>query len=184
MAGPGQQFSGYQNQRELQNLLDKFSGKKQILELHIFHPDLAELFIDFKKCFEPVSAGGGLVFNNEGAFLVIRRHGVWDLPKGKMEEGEDFETTALREVEEETGLSGLDCTGLLMSTFHTYPLEGKMILKETRWFQMLWKGRGSPVLQAEEGIEDYRWVKPGETGFIRTNSYGSILDVLRLKNLL
>ena len=37
-------------------------------------------------------------------YLFIRRNGLWDLPKGHREEGEDIETTALREVSEETGL--------------------------------------------------------------------------------
>lgn len=183
-AGPEQEFSAYRNQADLRKLLEKFSHDEQIHELHIFHPDQKELSEAFASCFKPVSAGGGVVFNREGEFLVIKRNGIWDLPKGKMEEGEDFETTALREVEEETGLTALECTGLLLSTFHTYPLKGKIILKETQWFEMQWKGKGSPVLQAEEGITDYRWVRPGKSGFIRKNTYASILDVLRLKSLL
>lgn len=183
-AGPGQAFSAYGNRGDLKKLLDKFSDDEQILELHIYHPDRMELSEAFTSCFKPVPAGGGVVFNMEGEFLVIKRNGVWDLPKGKMEDGEDFETTALREVEEETGLTGLESTGLLLSTFHTYPLKKKLILKETQWFEMRWKGSGSPVLQAEEGITDYRWVRPGDGDFIRSNTYASILDVLRLRNLL
>ena len=35
-----------------------------------------------------------------------------------------------------------------------------------------------PILQGEEGITDYRWVKTGEDGFIRKNTYASILDVM------
>lgn len=182
-AGPGQEFSEYRNRGELTKLLARFSGDDQIQELHLFHSDIRELSEVFASCFKPVSAGGGVVFNRDGEFLVIKRNGVWDLPKGKMEEGEDFETTALREVEEETGLTGLECSGLLLSTFHTYPLKKKFMLKETRWFEMQWKGSGSPVLQAEEGITDYRWVRPGDCAFIKENTYASILDVLRLRSL-
>ena len=183
-AGPGQAFSEFQNQAELQKLLDNFSSNEQMKELYIVHPDIGLLSEAFKSCFECLRAGGGLVLNEKGEFLVIERNGVWDLPKGKMEKGEDFETTALREVREETGLRGLVPAGLLLSTFHTYPLRGRTILKETRWFEMLWKGAGNLQLQAEEGITAYRWVKPGETAFLQENTYASILDVLGLKKLL
>ena len=183
-AGTAQTFMEFQGLPELWKLMDKFANNDQTRELHIFHKDLAELTAAFTSCFKCINAGGGVVLNEEGEFLVIERNGVWDLPKGKMEKGEDFETTALREVEEETGLTGLEISGLLLSTFHTYPLKGKMILKETQWFEMLQKGGGKPVLQAEEGITAYRWVKPGNTAFIRMNTYASILDVLSLKKLL
>ena len=174
----------FQGQPELGELLDKFAKNDQLQVLHIFHEDMAELTAAFISCFKCINAGGGVVVNERGEFLVIERNGVWDLPKGKMEKGEDFETTALREVEEETGLTGLELSGLLLSTFHTYPHKGKMILKETRWFEMHQVGGGKPVLQAEEGITAYRWVKPGNTAFIRKNTYASILDVLILKKLL
>lgn len=183
-AGPGQMFSDFRSQPELQKVLDQFYTNEQIRELFISHPDAGELSEAFCSCFDCVSAGGGLVLNQQGEFLAIKRNGIWDLPKGKMEEGEDFETTALREVEEETGLEGLVLLGLLLSTFHTYSLLDRKILKETRWFEMHWEGAGSPTLQAEEGITAYRWVKPGKTAFLRHNTFASILDVLSLKELL
>ena len=55
-----------------------------------------------------VNAGGGLVTNTKGEFLLIRRSGLWDLPKGHQEPGEDIGATALREVEEETGVGKSD----------------------------------------------------------------------------
>lgn len=182
--GHGQVFEAYQNQSELKKLLENFSVNEEIREIHIFHPDMGELSDAFRAYFKCINAGGGVVLNEKGEFLTINRNGVWDLPKGKMEKGEDFETTALREVEEECGLTGLETVGLLLSTFHTYPLKGRMVLKETRWFEMHWSGTGDPVLQSEEGITDFRWVKPGETSFIQENSYASILDVLKIRQLL
>ena len=183
-AGHGQVFEAYQNQPELRELLENFASKEQVQEMIIYHPDLAELSHAFSTCFKGITAGGGVVLNEKGEFLAIKRNGIWDLPKGKMEKGEDFETAALREVEEECGLTGLEAVGLLLSTFHTYPLKDGMILKETQWFEMRWSGSGKPVLQSEEGITDFRWVKPGECDFIKQNSYGSILDVLKVRNLL
>jgi hypothetical protein len=72
----------------------------------------------------------------------------------------------------------------LVSTYHTYHLEDKHILKKTKWFEMHYSGDAEPVLQAREGITDCCWVRPGSTGFIRENSYASILDVLFMRDLL
>jgi len=101
-SGTAQTIMEFKDQPELGELLDKFANNDQLLELHIFHKDMAELTAAFTSCFKCINAGGGVVLNEKGEFLVIQRNGVWDLPKGKMEKGEDFETTALREVEEET----------------------------------------------------------------------------------
>lgn len=56
-----------------------------------------------------VRAAGGAVCREAGGrlevLLVHRAHyDDWSIPKGKVEEGEDDETCAEREVEEETGL--------------------------------------------------------------------------------
>ena len=173
----------YHNQAELKELVQAFHGMSGIRKLHIIHDDLEALTEAFTSCFTCINAGGGVVLNPEGEFLAIERNGVWDLPKGKLEEGEDFETAALREVEEETGLREIESLHLLVSTFHTYELAGELVLKETRWFEMRYHSKEKPVLQGEEGITSYRWVKPGKGGFIKKNSYKSILDVLKTRGL-
>ena len=142
------------------------------------------LFYKYNNFIKLIEVGGGVVLNDSGEFPMIHRKGTWDLPKGKLEAGEDFRSAAFREVEEETGLSGLQVIEPLVSTYHTYHLEDKHILKKTKWFEMHYSGEAEPVLQAREGITDCRWVKPGSTGFIRENSYASILDVLYMRNLL
>lgn len=178
-------FYKYNNIHELKELLELFHALTQISNLYILHDDIVMLFEEFKACFTVIEAGGGLVLNEKGEFLTIFRNGTWDLPKGKLEKGEDFASAALREVEEETGLPGLKLVEPLMSTYHTYTLEEKSrILKKTRWFEMKYSGSKEPVLQTREGITDFRWVEPGRTGFIRENSYASILDVLFMRNLL
>jgi 8-oxo-dGTP diphosphatase len=55
------------------------------------------------------AAGGAVVRRGESGELelaVVHRpkYGDWTLPKGKLDRDERFEDTALREVEEETGL--------------------------------------------------------------------------------
>ena len=177
-------FYKYNNFMELNELIGLFDSLNKINNLYILHENILDVFEEFKACFKVIEAGGGVVLNDHGEFLVIYRNGTWDLPKGKLEKGEDFATAAMREVEEETGLHGLKMLDPLSSTYHTYNLKGKRILKKTKWFVMQYSGSAEPVLQAEEGISDYRWAKAGNTGFIRENTFASILDVLYMRNLL
>ena len=62
------------------------------------------------KPVKTVTSAGGVVLNHDGLVLVLRRktEGTWVLPKGRVEPGESLKQTALREVEEETGLRGID----------------------------------------------------------------------------
>ena len=57
-----------------------------------------------------IDAAGVLLFALETPpkFLLMRHHNRWDLPKGHAEGDEDILTTALRETEEETGISQSD----------------------------------------------------------------------------
>ena len=82
-------FYKYNNIQELDELLNLFSEVSYIENLYIFHEDMLMLIEEFKACFTMVDAGGGVVFNSQGEFLIIKRNGVWDLPKGKLEKGED-----------------------------------------------------------------------------------------------
>ncbi len=166
---------------QLCEILDNFARDEHQTRLHIVHSDLEELRKAIRSCFKNIDAGGGVVFNSKGEFLAIERLGLWDLPKGKLDEGESFEQAALREVQEETGLEDVELGHLLTSSFHTYELKDRRILKETCWFEMNWYGSGEPVLQAEEGITDYRWVNPGDMESILEHTYASIRDVLRLR---
>ena len=170
------------DQNDLFGFLDEFlSGK---VEDDIYIEPYPALKQDLKQYFKMVKAAGGVVKNEKSEYLFIKRFGVWDLPKGKLEEGENFETAALREVEEETGLKGLELVHPVISTYHTYVLKKKRMLKKTRWFEMHYSGKKKPVLESKEGISDYRWARPGETDFIRQNTYKSIMDVLYFKKLI
>src|SRR5665648_657317 len=72
----------------------------------IINQEVNQLWDYFRSLFVEIPAAGGLVRNENGLFLFIRRLGVWDLPKGKIEKNETPELAAVREVEEECGLSG------------------------------------------------------------------------------
>jgi 8-oxo-dGTP pyrophosphatase MutT (NUDIX family) len=177
-------FYKYNNLQELTELVYLFNELKLIDKLFILHDDILNLFEEFKACFKYVDAAGGVVLNKNGDFLIMKRDGLWDLPKGKLEPGESPETAALREVEEETGLTDLIITNPLLSTFHTYTITEDMHLKKTKWYEMFYNGNGAPVPQTSENITEIRWAEPGNTDFIRKNTYSSVLDVLYLRDLL
>ena len=65
-----------------------------------------------------IIAAGGLVENEKGEILMMFRRGFWDLPKGKLDEGESIETCAVREVQEETGLQNVQLIYFLCKTYH------------------------------------------------------------------
>ena len=177
-------FYKFNNIQELNELVGAFFALNKIKNLYIFHDDILSLVEEFKACFNFVEAAGGVLTNKKGEFLIMMRDGIWDLPKGKLEVGEDFETAALREVEEEVGLTGLKITQQIVSTYHTYHLSEDRVLKKTKWFEMVYEGSDKPKPQASENITEVRWVKPGETDFIRKNTYPSVLDVLYVKDLI
>src|SRR4249919_1544763 len=84
-----------------------------------------------------IKAGGGLVKNEKKEILFMFRRGKWDLPKGKLDPGESIEECAVREVVEETGLKKVELKHFLVTTYHTYTENGKHILKESHWYNML-----------------------------------------------
>ena len=100
------------------------------------HTDVEELLIAFKKKFLLIIAAGGFVHTGNDEVLLIFRRGKWDLPKGKLDEGEALETCALREIKEETGVQQIKSEGPCCITYHTYTENGKNILKESHWFMV------------------------------------------------
>lgn len=177
-------FYKYNNLQELTELVYLFNELNRINKLFIFHDDILALFEEFKACFNYVDAAGGIVMRSDGKFLIMKRDGMWDLPKGKLEKKESVEDAALREVGEETGLKGLRITQPVLSTYHTYQITDAMTLKKTKWFEMYYDGKEDPVPQTDENITDVQWVEPGNTDFIRKNTYASVLDVLYITDLL
>jgi len=130
-----------------------------------------------------VNAGGGLVTDSEGKFLLIRRSGLWDLPKGHQEPGENIEDTALREVEEETGLHGLVLGKFIRVTDHTYFRNGQWHLKHTWWYAMTCPDCQHTTPQTEEGITEVRWVAKSELSDFLQHTYPTIVEVFRSMGL-
>ena len=131
----------------------------------------------FSAPYRQIVAAGGLVENAAGECLMIYRRNCWDLPKGKQEPGEDIVTCALREVAEETGLSGLTAGDLICITHHCYIFQDVECIKHTWWYKMKCEGGQEPVPQAEEQIEQARWIARQDLAPMLTNTYPSIREV-------
>ncbi|MRJ09011.1 NUDIX domain-containing protein [Ornithobacterium rhinotracheale] len=114
-------------------------------------------FKDFKASFENIRAAGGIVLNQKGEILMIFRLNTWDLPKGKIEKEEGKRMAALREVEEECGISELEIIKKLPKTYHMYPLRDRAIFKTTYWYEMRYNGNDAPTPQTEEAISQAQW---------------------------
>ncbi len=148
--------------------------ENKIQKAYLYHPDEKEIFKTLKTKLPVQKAGGGLVYNKKNEVLFIFRNGKWDLPKGGIEKGEDIAQTAIREVEEETGVNQLVIGDKLQKTYHIFKREGQYKLKITHWFEMRTNFNGIPVGQLEEGIEKVAWLNPTEIKDALKNSYENI----------
>jgi 8-oxo-dGTP pyrophosphatase MutT (NUDIX family) len=153
--------------------------KKEFHAGIILNENLNKLKKEFFKRFKQVKTGGGLVKNKAGEVLLIFRRGKWDLPKGKLDDGENLQQCALREVQEETGLMQIEIANEINTTYHTYVQFGKHILKESHWYMMFSKGNELFKPQFEEDITEIRWVKKQDLKNYLNNTFPTIISVLK-----
>jgi 8-oxo-dGTP pyrophosphatase MutT (NUDIX family) len=130
-----------------------------------------------------IIAAGGLIFNDKNELLMIFRRGKWDLPKGKLDEGETIEACALREVQEETGLKA-ELQNFIGLTYHEYfdKYSQKDVIKETHWFKMHTPDIQQLVPQTEEDIEQIEWVNKEAIDEKLSNSYHNIVEIINKVN--
>lgn len=158
-------------------MLDKVQDHRTTAGIFL-HSDVHALFSAVKQQFTLIQAAGGAVLDENDNMLFIYRRGKWDLPKGKLDEGENLEACAVREVEEETGLSNIELKKLIITTYHTYEQNGEQILKESFWYLMKTKSGQHMVPQLDEDIEKCEWVKPNGYQPFLQNTHSSIKDVV------
>lgn len=128
-----------------------------------------------------IEAAGGLVKRSD-QYLFIKRHGLWDIPKGKLDKGETIEECAVREIEEECGLIAPVIVDHLVNTWHTYETgKGKKVIKKSYWYLL---DEGSEIVplipQLDEGITEVQFFAIDEFETVSENTYGSITEVMNV----
>ena len=149
-------------------------NKSSLREIRLIHKNPGKLLSKFLKKLPNVIAGGGKVLNEKGDILFIYRNDKWDLPKGKAERKETIEETSIREVEEETGVKGLQITKQLETTYHIFKRNGKHRIKITYWFEMKTTFNGKLYPQEKEGITKVKWLNRSQSEKALQNSYANI----------
>lgn len=155
-------------------------GANTSIAAHWIRPQGGRLAIEW--------AAGGIVLEHgdESAsrdplrILLIKRNGVWDLPKGKLEATDaSLSDCSIREVLEETGVEttpeplGLRVPAL--TTQHLYERSDTLRIKTTLWYTLHYvAGRLEP--QVEEGIEDMAWCAVPDA--LARISFPSLTDLL------
>ena len=159
-----------------ENIIKALKSKKTEC-LYLYHQKEDKLWMHFLRHFPIVEAAGGLVRHQDGRFLFIYRNEKWDLPKGRIEKNEPIRIAAVREVEEETGVDGLEIVKPLIETFHVFNRNGKYKLKKTFWFEMKTASTITLTPQFNEGIEQAVWVFEKEIPLKFENAYENIKQV-------
>ena len=164
---------------ELLKKIDEFEKERDSDNMYVVGD--SEKILNF---FPIIKAAGGLVVKNKNEVLLIFRYGKWDIPKGKAEVGESTEETALREVEEETGVTGLKIIKPLLPTFHSYRLEGKRVIKKTYWYEMSYQDDSNILPQVLENITIVKWLSKKDLPWAMMSSHASIIDLLNTSGYL
>ena len=167
------------NNGGLTEMIEMFEVSDTLLRIFIPTNNIEDTYAKVCAEFLEVNAGGGLVENRRGDFLLINRNGLWDLPKGHQDPGEEISVTALREVQEETGIEEVSLQELICITDHCYKRNGIWHLKHTWWYRMLDNKPIDLTPQREEDISKAAWVAKSSLPPFLQNPYPSIVEVFR-----
>jgi 8-oxo-dGTP pyrophosphatase MutT (NUDIX family) len=154
--------------------------KANFLSISVSSKNHTELIEHIENMYTIIKAAGGIVEKGE-QILLIHRLGKWDLPKGKLEKNEKSKLAAVREVEEECGVKAV-LKEKICTTWHTYKLNEKKILKKTKWYSMTLQDDSNMAPQTEEDIDQIEWMDAKRAENAMANSYSSIRFVLDYYN--
>jgi 8-oxo-dGTP pyrophosphatase MutT (NUDIX family) len=162
------------NKRYVLYLLQESSKN---IPIFILCENIDNALSSFFEDYDFVEAAGGIV-KRKDKYLFIKRNGVWDIPKGKIEENENPAIAAVREIHEECGILCETIEKPLTITYHTYQFIGKDTIKKTYWYALNYDGEKTIKAQKEEGITKVKWVDLDRVKIIRTITFPSIVDVI------
>jgi 8-oxo-dGTP pyrophosphatase MutT (NUDIX family) len=171
-------FHKFYDTKELYKIIADFQSNKSITAINVYGPDIKHIWKIFRIYFTEVGAAGGLVRHTSGRYLFIEKKGKLDLPKGHIEQGEEPETCALREVSEECGITGHTIVKSIYPSYHTYSWEGISYLKKTSWFLMKYDGKMIIEPQKSEGITKVEWLFPDELNSVKSSAWLSLMDLI------
>ena len=164
------------NRKRLHNVIDMMEKGNNYSRIILYSDNLKKLWKEFKSIHKKIRAAGGIVHDEKGFLLAIFRKGTWDLPKGKLKKGETIRDCAIREVEEECGVTNIILGKKTGTTYHVYREKGQKVLKKSIWFQMKTDNQ-QLTPQLEEGIKDAIWVD-GDEFLNQYDMYPNIRDIL------
>ena len=164
--------------KQLFQLIDKAEKLSEPETMVLYADDFKKLWKEFKSLYKVRKAAGAVVLNPLNEILAIYRLEKWDLPKGKLEKNESRKIAAYRELCEETGITKAENQIPLIKTYHTYKLNGKRNLKDTKWYQFS-SNESSFTPQAEENIVEVSWKKKGDFHSGKLETYQNILEVIK-----
>ncbi len=144
----------------------------QLRSVTLVSTDYGSLKDHVRGRYKIIRAAGGLV-RKDDKVLMIYRLKRWDLPKGKIEKGENARKAAVREVDEECNAK-VRLDWKICATWHTYTLKGKRVLKKTNWYAMSLTKNSRISPQKEEDIEEVRWMSGKGVYHAMENTYRSI----------
>ncbi len=161
------------DKNEVINIVETLFNNK-LIGICLLCDNLEDSWNLFQSEFKIQKAAGGKVLNTKNKVLFIYRFNKWDLPKGKLEKGESIKECAIREVEEECGISHLLIEKELQTTYHIFKRKSKTILKITYWFLMKTDYDGKLKPQVEEDITEVIFKNKSSLKLALTNTYENI----------
>lgn len=162
---------------EIKKITEAFLTGKTRTKNIILQGNTQDIYNQFIFLYPEITAAGGAVVNQHNQLLMIKRRGFWDLPKGKTEADETIEESALREVKEETGASGLKIIKKLPDSFHMYKISGQYVTKRTFWYQMSAPFQNLTP-QTEEDIELTVWIDKKDVNDKKQQAYDSLKPII------
>ena len=171
----------YKSQKKLSSEFQSFIENKKQENLYVIcDTNVDKFFNKFISKYHIIKASGGLVTNKMNQILLIYRHGRWDIPKGKNNKNEKNKSAALREVEEETGISKLQIIKKLANTYHFFSENKTLYIKKTRWYLMNNTQDQIPESPNNEGITKVAWFDYTKLDNISKGAYLSVKEVIAL----